>query len=560
MGSDNQLLFSEESESTHTTPTKSGSNDEYLVLVVDDDEYVQQLTKMVLKGFTFEGSPIRLASAMSAKEAMSYLDEHDNVAVALVDVVMETDNAGLELVNHIRNNLRNNEVRLLIRTGQPGAAPEESVFQDYDINDYLSKTDLSAHKLRMALLNALRSYRDIKRAVDLQKKIMAAEQETQAASAASEAKSQFLAHMSHEIRTPLNGIIGLSDILSRTELDTTQNQYVKTIRTSGEALLSIINDVLDFSKIEAGKLELETIDFSLPEICQSLEDLFIAQLNEKQLNFSYQIDDKIPHFIKGDPLRIKQILLNLMSNSLKFTKQGGISLNITLINDDDGLTLEFQFKDTGIGIPKDKQKSLFEAFTQVDATTTRKYGGTGLGLQISKRLVEIMGGQINVNSVEGQGSEFLFSLNLNKGEAVASEEIKVEQSNTDTPNSVRILVAEDNKTNQMVISAMLKKLGYEFIICNNGQEAFDTLKAEKFNLVLMDCQMPVMDGFATTQAIRQQAQWEKLPIIALTAGVTAKEQKQCFDAGMSDFLSKPVVIDTLKNMLGKWHSSFTPEP
>ena len=553
MGSDNQLLFSEESESTQTTDTKAGSEDEYLVLVVDDDEYVQQLTKMVLKGFTFEGSPIRLASAMSAKEAMSYLNDHDNVAVALVDVVMETDNAGLDLVNHIRNNLRNNEVRLLIRTGQPGAAPEESVFQDYDINDYLSKTDLSAHKLRMALLNALRSYRDIKRAVDLQKKIMAAEQETQAASAASEAKSQFLAHMSHEIRTPLNGIIGLSDILSRTKLNESQSQYIKTIRTSGEALLSIINDVLDFSKIEAGKLELESIDFSLPEVCQSLEDLFISQLKEKQLNFSYQIAEGIPEFIKGDPLRIKQILLNLMSNSLKFTKQGGISLNINLINDTDGLTLEFKFKDTGIGIPKDKQEALFEAFTQVDATTTRKYGGTGLGLQISKRLVEIMGGNIKVNSVEGEGSEFLFSLNLNKGKAVTSEEVQVEQGATSTPHSVRILVAEDNRTNQMVISAMLKKLGYQFTICNNGKEALDTLKTETFNLVLMDCQMPVMDGFATTEAIRLQAQWKKLPIIALTAGVTVKEQKQCFDAGMSDFLSKPVVIDTLKVMLDKWH-------
>ena len=310
---------------------------------------------------------------------------------------------------------------------------------------------------------------------------------------------------------------------------------------------------MDFSKIEAGKLELESIDFSLPEICQSLEDLFIAQLNEKKLNFSYQIDHTIPEFIKGDPLRIKQILLNLMSNSLKFTKQGGISLNISLINDTDGLTLEFQFKDTGIGIPKDKQDALFEAFTQVDATTTRKYGGTGLGLQISKRLVEIMGGKIKVNSVEGQGSEFLFSLNLNKGIAVANEEIKVDQSNTSTPNTIRILVAEDNRTNQMVISAMLKKLGYQFTICNNGKEAFDTLETETFNLVLMDCQMPVMDGFATTEAIRQQAQWRNLPIIALTAGVTAKEQKQCFDAGMSDFLSKPVVIDTLKTMLDKWH-------
>jgi CheY-like chemotaxis protein len=216
MSSGNELLFSDEPKEKSEKPSiKEGGGKEYLVLVVDDDEYVHQLTQMVLRGFTFEECPIRLASAMSAKEAISYLEEHDDVAVALVDVVMETDNAGLELVNHIRNNFNNNEVRLLIRTGQPGAAPEESVFQDYDINDYLSKTDLTAHKLRMTLLNALRSYRDIRHAGDLQKKIMLAEQDSQAAAAASEAKSQFLAHMSHEIRTPLNGIIGIADILSQ---------------------------------------------------------------------------------------------------------------------------------------------------------------------------------------------------------------------------------------------------------------------------------------------------------------------------------------------------------
>lgn len=553
MSSDNQLLFSEESENSATTKKPDETQeDAYLVLVVDDDEYVQQLTRMVLKGFAFEDSPISLASAMSAQDAIAYLDSHKNVAVALVDVVMETDNAGLELVNHIRNNLQNNEVRILIRTGQPGAAPEESVFQDYDINDYLSKTDLSAHKLRMALLNALRSYRDIQRAMDLQRKIMEAEQESEAASAASEAKSQFLAHMSHEIRTPLNGIIGLSDILSGTELSDTQTQYVKTIRSSGEALLSIINDVLDFSKIEAGKLELENTDFSLSEVCQSLEDLFLAQLREKQLSFSYSVDDGIPEVLYGDPLRIKQILLNLMSNSLKFTESGGIQLNIHQLESSEGYKLEFHFKDTGIGIAGDKQKMLFEAFTQADASITRKYGGTGLGLQITKRLLEMMGGNIHVESEEGKGSEFIFTVQL-----AAGHELKVRPETEDKPERIRkehirILIAEDNPTNQMVISAMLKKLGHEFVICNNGQEALETLHKEGFDLVLMDCQMPILDGFATTRAIRNEAKWKDLPVVALTAGVTEKEQKQCYDAGMSDFLSKPVVLDALDKTLNRW--------
>jgi signal transduction histidine kinase len=553
MSPGDDLLFGDEVESSSKHPTdESRSNvHQYQILVVDDDEYVHQLTKMVLRGFNFDGHPIQLASALSAKEAIDYLGKNENVAVALVDVVMETDDAGLQLVNHIRNVYSNNEIRLLIRTGQPGAAPEESVFQDYDINDYLSKTDITAHKLRMALLNALRSYRDIRHAADLQKQIMMAEQETRTAAAASEAKSQFLAHMSHEIRTPLNGIIGIADILSQTALTDEQTKYVTTIEKSGEALLSIINDILDFSKIEADKLELEHINFSLNEICESLGNIFIAQLKEKKLNYTFKIDPNIPEFLNGDPLRIKQILLNLVSNSLKFTTQGGIHIDIHCLNANGNIQLEFRIIDTGIGIPKDKLNSLFEAFTQVDSSTTRKYGGTGLGLQITKRLIELMGGSIHVESELNEGSTFIFNIVLKHGSD--SNMISPDFNSTPATNvDKKILVAEDNRTNQMVISAMLKRLGYEFDICNNGEEAIQTLLNSTYSLVLMDCQMPVLDGFEATRSIRKQASIADTPIIALTAGATDKEKQQCYDAGMNDFLSKPIKLGLLKDTLLKW--------
>lgn len=553
MSPGDDLLFGDDTEgsSDNQITEPSTSDQHYLILVVDDDEYVHQLTKMVLRGFQFDGRPIQLASAMSAKEAIEYLGKHDNVAVALVDVVMETDDAGLQLVNHIRNEYSNNEIRLLIRTGQPGAAPEESVFQDYDINDYLSKTDITAHKLRMALLNALRSYRDIRHAADLQKQIMLAEQESKTAAAASEAKSQFLAHMSHEIRTPLNGIIGIADILSETPLTEEQARYVNTIEQSGEALLAIINDILDFSKIEAGKLELEETDFSLKEICESLEDIFVAQLKDKNLKYTFKLDPHIPEFLSGDPLRIKQILLNLISNSLKFTRTGGIHIDVHCLQSEPNAQLEFRVIDTGIGIPADKQPLLFEAFTQVDSSTTRKYGGTGLGLQITKRLIELMGGTIRVESELNEGSTFIFNVHLKRGKAVQSASHEALQQ-LSPEKTQRILVAEDNRTNQMVISAMLKRLGYEFDVCSNGQEAIDALHKERYGIVLMDCQMPVLDGFQATQAIRKDTAIASVPVVALTAGATDKEKQQCFDAGMSDFLSKPIKLDLLKDTLLKW--------
>lgn len=526
----------------------------YLVLVVDDDEYVHQLTNMVLKGFTFENTKIRLASVFSGEEGRQYLLNHPDVAVVLLDVVMEADDAGLQVVNYIRNDLKNNEVRILIRTGQPGAAPEESVFQDYDINDYLSKTDITAHKLRMTILNALRSYRDIQNAAKLQRQIVLAEQESKAAEEASRAKSQFLAHMSHEIRTPLNGIIGVADLLNGTPLSEEQNNYVKTIRNSGEALLSIINDILDFSKIEAGKLDLENTSFSLPELCETIRSIFIAPLHTKGLAFEFNMTPQVPVYVASDPLRIKQILINLIGNAIKFTSKGKISLKLDAqTTQDQKIRLLMQVSDTGIGISPDQQHKLFAAFSQIDASTTRKYGGTGLGLQISLKLAELMGGNIELESEEGKGSCFSVHLLVDPGEEPTQQQQNNKVISIKAPEDVRVLVAEDNPTNQMVVKAMLKKLGYDPVIVGNGAEAIESAHHQVFDIILMDCQMPVLDGFAATQQLRAEAKFTQLPIIALTAGATLEEQQQCFDAGMTDFLSKPITIDALQKGLAKWH-------
>lgn len=551
-----ELLFGGEPSPAEVTAITTTADTEqgYLVLVVDDDEYVHQLTNMVLKGFAFENRKIRLASVYSGAEGKQYLRNHPDVAVVLLDVVMEADDAGLQVVNFIRSELRNNEVRILIRTGQPGAAPEESVFQDYDINDYLSKTDITAHKLRMTILNALRSYRDIQNAAKLQRKILLAEQESKAAEEASQAKSQFLAHMSHEIRTPLNGIIGVADLLNGTPLSDEQNNYVRTIRNSGEALLSIINDILDFSKIEAGKLELEKTHFSLPQLCETIQGIFIAPLRNKDLNFEIQMAPGVPVYIASDPLRIKQILINLIGNAIKFTSEGGITLKVQAAPQTDGLIpLTLQVSDTGIGIPIELQHKLFAAFSQVDASTTRKYGGTGLGLQISLKLAELMGGGINLKSEEGKGACFTVTLLVAQGETPSDQQQTSKIISLKSPADVRVLVAEDNPTNQMVVKAMLKKLGYDPVIVNNGAEAIERAGTDAFDVVLMDCQMPVLDGFAATRKMRSELGLTQTPIIALTAGATLEEQQMCFNAGMSDFLSKPITIEALQKGLAKWH-------
>jgi signal transduction histidine kinase len=531
----------------------------WLVLVVDDDHDVHQITQLALRTFRFEGRSLELHSAYSGEEARKALSSGEQkYAAVLLDVVMESDDAGLKLVNFIRNELKDHDVRIIIRTGQPGLAPADRVYLEYDINDYVAKTELTANKLALSVLGALRSYRDIVAAQELQLQLHKMEQESEAAKAASIAKSQFLAHMSHEIRTPLNGVIGMLDLLRQTGLNEEQDYFARIIDKSANSLLNVVNDILDFKKIEAGKLELDDSEFSLKELLDDVEATFFAQLHSNHQHLTCDISKGVPDRLQGDELRIKQILINLIGNAVKFTpEEGEISVNISGHSDIFKTTyhLDIAVSDTGIGITEEQQKNLFSAFSQADTSTTREYGGTGLGLDISRQLAEMMGGGIQLHSSPGKGTTFIVSLLL-KQCAVASGQARIEDRITKpVSSSLSILVAEDDATNQKVIRAMLSRLGHQVHIVENGAQVEPALKENNFDLIMMDYHMPEMDGIEATRLLRAKSEYQALPIIALTAATSTEERDRCLNAGMNDFLTKPYTLKGLSKAL----SSISPQ-
>lgn len=521
------------------------------ILIVDD-----KVENLISLETLLEGFDVEFVRALSGNEAIAKVLNHD-FALAIIDIQMPGMD-GYETVTLIRQTAKGKFLPVIfvsaiykedfhvVKGIETGAVDFISQPIDGRILRGKVKVFLDLYLQKRELTRLVREKEIISEQYRIAK---------EKAEAATRAKSIFLANMSHEIRTPMNGIIGMADLLAQTPLTEEQKDYLATIIASGRNLLNIINDILDFSKIESNQVELENIAFNLPAAIDEVIKILTIRANENNVALNVILADNVPRYIKGDPLRLKQIITNLVNNAIKFTYEGSVTVDVGVEKDgDQSVKLLFKVIDTGIGISPEGKEKLFKAFSQADTSTTRKYGGTGLGLAISKSLCEMMDGEIGVESEVGKGSTFWFTAVFEKVPPSEIPEEKPEAEVIETQmKPLHILLAEDNLINQKVAVANLKKFGHMIDIAKNGLEAVEMARKSCYDLILMDIQMPEMDGYEATTIIRAE-EAEKgthTPIIAMTANSFEADRERCLAIGMDDYISKPFRINDLVSILKK---------